>query len=176
MKKLYKTIGKSIQYWEIWDNNNIITIHWWVLGERGETKDIKVKFWQKTNNIIDQEIKKIQDEGFLEIDLEDCFTLIVQFQINGKDWNEDDLKKCHFIENLINESLGWTGNGHCDGFDIWSGTFNIFSFVINPDIAMKIIINDFKNKKIVDNFIIAKQKDEEIIVLYPENYQGEFQY
>jgi hypothetical protein len=176
MKKLHKKIDNFLHYWEIWENNNTITIHWGKLGETGESKEIKVKFWQKINKITNQEIEKAENTGFKEIDLEEHHKLIVQFKSIDKWGDEKDLEKKQTIESLLNESLGWTGNGHCDGRDIGSGTINLFSFVVDPGIATNTILTDFKKRKIEDDFIIALQKDDEITVLYPENYKRKFQY
>lgn len=176
MTKLYKKVDNFLHYWEIWDDDKTLTIHWGKLGETGNSKDIKIKFWQKIDKIAQEEIEKAQKKGFKEIDLDDHLELIVQFKTNDKWGDEKDLEKRHSIEGLLNESLGWTGNGHCDGGDIGSGTINIFSFVVDPDIATKTVIEDFKKNKIKGDFIIAKQKNEEITVLYPVNYQGEFKY
>lgn len=176
LKKLYKKIDNFIHYWEIWDNKEIITIHWGKLWEIGSSENIKINLWQKVDKILKQEIEKAQNNWFKEIDLDQHFQLIIQFKTDSEWWDEKDLDKRNIIEDILNETLWWTGNGYCDWWDIWSGTINLFSFVVDPDIAIKSIIEELKENKIKWDFIIAKQIDEEIIVLYPENYIEKFEY
>ncbi len=176
MTKLYKDVDNFLHYWEIWDNKNVITIHWGKLGETGDSKNINVKFYQNLNKIVKNEIAKTKSDGYYEIPQEKHFQLIVQFKIGENFGTEDDLDKQQKVENLLNEALGWTGNGYCDGGDIGSGTMNIFSFVIEPGSAQKTVIEKLTENKIFNDFIIAIRKDEDIKIVYPENYQGEFQY
>jgi hypothetical protein len=44
-----------------------------------------------------------------------------------------DLDKRVAVEELMNEGLGWTGLGHCDGGDIGSGTMKIFCYVADAN-------------------------------------------
>ena len=80
------------------------------------------------------------------------------------------LKLRHSVEDLMNECLGWTGNGSCDGGDIGSGTANIFNYVVDVEKATQTIIEELKNNNLFDGVKIAylNPEDEEYIALHPE--------
>lgn len=80
------------------------------------------------------------------------------------------LKLRHSVEDLMNECLGWTGNGSCDGGDIGSGTANIFNYVVDVGKATRTIIEELKNNNLLQGAKIAylNPDDEEYIVLYPD--------
>ncbi len=56
----------------------------------------------------------------------------------------EDLNKRHKLEERMNERLGWTGLGECDGGSIGSGTMEVCNYVIDFDIAKKVIEDDLK--------------------------------
>lgn len=70
----------------------------------------------------------------------------------------------------MNECLGWTGSGSCEGGDIGSGTVNIFNYVLDIDKATKTIIEELKNNNFLEGVKIGylNSEDEEYIALYPE--------
>lgn len=89
------------------------------------------------------------------------------------------LSSASVMIDLMNECLGWTGNGHCDGGDIGSGTINIFSYVIDPEIAAKTTIECLREENLLEGAIIAireniEQEVEEYLVRWPESFKGEF--
>ncbi|WP_244951636.1 hypothetical protein [Pseudoalteromonas luteoviolacea] len=44
----------------------------------------------------------------------------------------------------MNETLGWTGLGHCDGGSIGSGTMEVCNYVVDFKVAKTVIENDLK--------------------------------
>jgi hypothetical protein len=70
----------------------------------------------------------------------------------------------------MNNCLGWTGNGLCDGGDIGSGTINIFCYVVNKDIAAKTVLEELNEEKLLDGLKIAfLNQNEEFELIYPEH-------
>ena len=61
-----------------------------------------------------------------------------------------DLEKRHALEERMNETLGWTGVGHCDGGSIGSGTMEVCCFVVDFDTAKRVIEEDLKGTKFAD--------------------------
>jgi hypothetical protein len=55
---------------------------------------------------------------------------------------EESLENADKIEEKMNETLGWTGLGHCDGGSIGSGTMEVCNFVIDFEVAKKVIEED----------------------------------
>jgi hypothetical protein len=76
----------------------------------------------------------------------------------------------------LNECLGWTGNGNCDGGDIGSGTMNVWSLVVNPYLAAEAILDELRKNDFLEGVVIAIERQDSFEVLYPENYDREFAY
>jgi hypothetical protein len=114
-------------------------------------------------------------EGYRELREDEEHTVLIQYQVNG--WGtSEDLDKRHEIENLLNEVLGWTGNGNCDGGDIGSGTMNVCSLVVSPYLASQTIVEELRKNNLLEGAVIAIEREESFEVLYPENYDKEFAY
>lgn len=86
-------------------------------------KDIHVREW-----LICQAFR-MKAKGFVALDNDKLIEFVVQDKIDGFG-TQDDLSKRHQIEEALNKALGWTGNGHCDGGDIGSGTSNVWCYVL----------------------------------------------
>ena len=175
MIKLYKHSEDQIHYWEAWEDDGKIVFHWGVLGEIGETRQERVGRLKSAERIIAKEAEKRQSEGYQEIPVDDHESLIVQYRTEG--WgSSQDLDKRYAVEHQLNECLGWTGNGHCDGGDIGSGTINVFSFVIDPYLARDAVVEALRKAKLLSGAIIALDGEDGFEVLWPEDFDGEFAY
>jgi hypothetical protein len=140
--KLYKLSGSKKEYWETWDNDDgSHTIHWGELGTTGENKVIKGSFLKKPEKIIQKEIDIKSANGFAPI--EDEYTLLIEYTVEGMG-NTDDVDKRHRLQERMNETLGWTGLGSCDGGSIGSGTMEVCNFVADFEVGKKVIENDLK--------------------------------
>lgn len=174
MIKLYKRTGKQTLYWEAWDaGNRTVMIHWGTLGKTGRNKSIQIPKGASADTIIDRESKEPRSDGYEEIRIEDHVQIIVQFKTEDAWGNSADLDKRHSVEDILNECLGWTGNGHCDGGDIGSGTINVFSFVVDPYRAKDSIVAALKQNNLIDGTIIVINNEDDYEVLWPEDFEGE---
>lgn len=72
--------------------------------------------------------------------------------------SKEDVEKRHRLEDRMNETLGWTGLGNCDGGSIGSGTMEVCCFVVDFEIAKKVIEKDLKVTEFGD---FSKIYDEE---------------
>lgn len=61
-----------------------------------------------------------------------------------------DLDKRRALEDRMNETLGWTGLGHCDGGSIGLGTMEVCCCVVDFDIARCVIEEDLKGTEFAD--------------------------
>jgi hypothetical protein len=175
MLKLYQRSGKKIFYWETWDDGRKLVIHWGTLGTRGKTKTVRISGSTSTRKAIAAHSEKPKKEGYAEIDLEDHAQIVVQYRTET--WgNVDDLDKRNRVEGILNECLGWTGNGHCDGGDIGSGSINTFSFVVDPKLAGETIVKALRKEQLLDGAVIAYAKpgEDDHTVVWPKNFRGEF--
>jgi hypothetical protein len=139
MLKLYKQIDTKLHYWETWDKDEKTGIvHWGVVGQRGQDKEIKSGLFSNFRKEIQKEVDKKIAEGYDEIDDDNLFTLLIEFQVDGMGTPEDVEKRTR-LQNKMDEVLGWTGLGHCDGGSIGSGTMEVCCFVVDFDIAKEVI-------------------------------------
>jgi len=100
----------------------------------------------------------------------------VQYVIDG-DGTPEDVQFAAQVEDRLNDVLGWTGLGHCDGNDISDGTMNIYCYVVDPRLSLEPMVQELKENDLLRAAVVAFQdKDEHFVVLWPENWQGEFSY
>jgi hypothetical protein len=149
MLKLYKRIKRVLHYHEAWAHGAKITEHWGVVGERGETAEHKRNKKLSEQKNVEQVLSKPLAEGFGPIDVDDHATLLIEYSVEGMGTTKD-LDKRHALEDRMNETLGWTGLGNCDGGSIGSGAMEVCCFVVDFKIAKRVIEDDFKGTKFAD--------------------------
>jgi hypothetical protein len=169
MLKLYR----KFEYWEAWDAGSTVTIHWGTVGERGEIRSVQKQPLKPSEKTIESESQPRRSEGFREIPFERHIAIVVQYRLDS--WGSpEDLGLRHKVEGILNECLGWTGNGFCDGGDIGSGVMNVFSYVVNPDVAIETIRDELSTRKLLGRAVIAVREGEDYRVAWPESYSDEF--
>lgn len=169
MVKLYKISENITHYFEIWINEDkTLTIHQGKLGEVGETdtQDTKNKDLP-IDVLLTKYVSDKKENGYKELD--DLTEFIVQYTYEEDSEQAELIEKRDYIESLFNNCLGWTGNGHCDGGDIGSGTMNIFCYVVDKNIAIHTILEVLEEEDLLDNLKIAyaDENTEEYIGIYP---------
>ena len=175
MIKLYKRSERQIHYWEAWEHDDKIVFHWGVVGETGQTSEHWPTQSHHHHRVIEEEAGKRRAEGYSEITIEDHRTLIVQYRTQG--WEPAlALEKRRKVEELLNEWLGWTGNGHCDGGDIGGGTINVFLLVVDAYLATKTIIEALKKTRLLSGATIALENEDGFDILWPHDVTREFTY
>lgn len=161
------------EYWEAWATANEITLHWGKLGEDGESQEIPIKPGINPNDTIRSEAKPVRAAGFRPLKQSHLFSIVIQYKINGHG-STADLDKRVAVEELMNNRLGWTGLGHCDGGDIGSGTTNVFCYVADAKIAESVIVRELKARGFLEGAVIAVRNEDEFEVLWPRNFEGAF--
>ncbi len=156
MIKLYLQGNGVTQYWETWENDGVHTIHWGRLGERGESKELRNFLFRSASKTVNAEIRKKESEGYREVSIDEHHVLLIEYPVEGIG-NSTDLDKRHNLESRMNETLGWTGLGYCDGGSIGSGTMEVCCFVIDFEVAKKVIENDLKETEFLDYSRIYKE-------------------
>jgi len=161
MEKLYlRKAGKITAYHEAWVDGSRIIEHWGPLGARGKTRqhrrDKKLTGKQHLKKIL----KVPLAAGYRPVDLDDHAILLIEYSIKGMGSGKD-LDKRHALEARMNETLGWTGLGHCDGGSIGSGTMDVCCFVVDFDVAKRVIEKDLKRTKFADYSRIFDERAEE---------------
>jgi predicted DNA-binding WGR domain protein len=140
--KLYRFLNEKKEYWETWENGDgSHTIHWGELGTRGESKRVKSSLFSKAEKAIQSEIETLFKQGFHPIDIEEHRTLLIEYGVDAMG-DAKDVEKRHRLEQRMNETLGWTGLGACDGGSIGSGSMEVCTFVVDFDVAKAVIERD----------------------------------
>lgn len=111
------------------------------MGTTGESKNVKNSLFKKAEKVIQKEIDNKVNDGFSPSDEE--YTLLVEYAVDGFGTSEDLDKRNRLIDRL-NEILGWTGLGHCDGGSIGSGTMEVCNYVVDFEVAKRVIDAELK--------------------------------
>jgi hypothetical protein len=111
------------------------------LGARGESKSIKSSLFKKSEAIIQKEIDSLISQGYQPVEDDDHSTLLIEYTVDGMG-TEQDVEKRHRLEERMNETLGWTGLGACNGGSIGSGTMEVCNYVVDFEIAKSVIEKD----------------------------------
>jgi hypothetical protein len=149
MLRLYKRIKRVLHYHEAWAHGAKITEHWGIVGERGKTALHKRNKSLSEERNIEHLLAKSLAEGFKPIDVDDHATLLIEYPVEGMGTTKD-LNKRHALEDRMNETLGWTGLGNCDGGSIGSGTMEVCCLVVDFKIAERVIEEDLRNTTYAD--------------------------
>jgi len=83
MEKLYKFEGDKVSYWEAWEADAQIVIHWGELGERGQSQIIPLTAGELAESRIAQEAKKYHGEGYRRLKEGEPVTVLVQYEFDG---------------------------------------------------------------------------------------------
>ena len=102
---------------------------------------VKSTLFKKAESVIQKEIDELVAQGFAPVDQEDHATLLIEYEVSGMGTTAD-VDKRYRLESRMNETLGWTGLGACDGGSIGSGTMEVCNFVVDFSIAKKVIEAD----------------------------------
>lgn len=160
MIKLYKhdERGNVATYFEVWvePENRRIVAHWGKIGEDGEVEAYRVKLLRSLEKQVDDIIEPARQDGFAPLSAIDHAALVIEYAIEGAGTDED-LDKRENLEEAINQKLGWTGLGHCDGGSTGSGTMEVACFVVDFDLAKRIITETLKDTEFGDYSRIYQQ-------------------
>ena len=174
MLRLYKKEGDTLRYWEAWVHEDTLTVHQGVVGEMGEQKDTPAPADEDPDMVIAQAAEPLVDQGYDEPDPEAMVPLVVQYALQGKGSGQD-FQKRHSVEEVLTDVLGWTGNGEVEGGETQPGRMNVFCRVMDPDIAMRTLLEVLDDEELLEGAVIALVREgEEPRVLWPQDHSGPF--
>ena len=141
MRKLYKIQDGILRYHEAWIHDQQLFEHWGVAGDRGELRHHRLEPGASGTNPVEKALQTAVHDGFRVLEPDEHSTLVIEYPISGMG-TELDLLKRHKLEDHVDQLLGWTGLGHCDGGSTGSGTMEVFCLVADFDIARRVIADD----------------------------------
>jgi hypothetical protein len=150
MLKLYKLTNDQKHYWETWESDGgAHIVHWGELGTTGESKTVKSGLFKNARKTIQKEIDGLLADGFAPIDIEEHAVLMIEYKVDGMG-TEADLEKRYRLQSQMDETLGWSGLGMCDGGSIGSGTMEVCNIVVDYEVAERVIREDIKDTEFAD--------------------------
>ena len=135
-------------------NDGTIFEHWGVAGEQGETREHKLPKRKGEEDAILDVLRPAADDGFCPI--EDLAVLLIEYAIGGFG-TKQLLEKRHALQARMDETLGWTGLGHCDGGSSGSGTMEVCCLVVDFDIGKRVIEEDLRGTEFGDYIRIYRE-------------------
>jgi hypothetical protein len=120
-----------------------------VLGERGQTRAVELPDNSDLGEAIIEALTAAAADGFVPAGDFGESMLLIEFPVNGFG-TQQDLEKRHALEARMNETLGWTGLGNCDGGSSGSGTMEVCCIVADFAIAKRVIETDLAGTEFGD--------------------------
>jgi hypothetical protein len=159
--KLYKRDGDRLLYWEAWDCEGRATFHSGEIGHRGSTERIEPAADQSVESVIQTEATETRQRGYEPFDREGMKQVILSCP-TGPDWtSHDEMCVARYLADMCDESLGWTGLGHCDGPFFIRGAVGVYSLVVDQELGIREIIAELRRNG-------CEGKDEEMVLSVPD--------
>lgn len=133
-----------LQYHEAWFDGEVVNEHWGVVGDRGQLREHEVPAGTDPEAVVSRLLATAEARAFQPIDDEDFVFLIIEHAIEGFG-TASDLEFRFALQTRMDETLGWTGLGYCDGGSTGSGTFEVCCVVLDFEIAKSVIEKDLEN-------------------------------
>ena len=171
MTKLYKTIRGRVHYWEAWKRDSKLWVHTGLLGHHGRVTKVAIKPRESEAAAIKRCAAVPIAEGYAPITKHQL--LVVQYphalagDADGQDFREDFFR-------LLNNRLGWIGNGACYQGDAGRTTMNMLCDVVDPALATKPLVADLRKAKLIAGVVIATRAGRSWKVLWPVGSKKKF--
>lgn len=138
----------ALRYHEAWVDEDAgeIIVHFGVVGTRGETETHPFDSAADVGEQLAAVLKTSLAAGFGEADLR---PVLIEYEVDGHGC-PDDVDKRYRLQARMDETLGWTGLGHCDGGSIGSGTMEVCCLVVDCEIAKAVIEQDLEGTEFAD--------------------------
>ncbi len=160
MIKLYNSINNKLYYWETWETEEkSAIIHWGLVGEEGDYKEVKGSFFSNFKKKVDKELTQKIGEGYEAFDEDNYTALIIEYRFDSE-FVRENLDKRHRLEDLLEEFLDTTCLGSVDGGGIGETFMDVCCLVVDFGIAKKAIENKLKNTEFADYTKIVKEGED----------------
>jgi hypothetical protein len=145
--KLYKSVNGALNFHEAWIDHEEVIEHWGTVGERGSVR--RHPLGKERSLTIEGVLAAPIKEGYERPKEADYSVIQVQYSIKGKDVH-DQLKRRHALEDRLNQVLGWTGLGHCEGGSMGQGSMEVDCAVIDSEIGQRTIEQSLRDTEFSD--------------------------
>jgi len=150
MIRAYKEVNDDLLYFHIWEEDETNAVFYQgAMGNVGELEHVSAKTPDELTDIINKKIDELNNTDWSGIDDDEYDVLIIEYKIDG-DGAEKDHEKRQAVQEKMNEILGLTGVGWCDGGSIGDGTMEICCVVFDYQLAYDIINEDLNETEFED--------------------------
>lgn len=164
---MLKKNEKRWSYWEVWyeESEHLYTVHYGNVGDIGDHFAVVAEQIEgRPDEVLHSWVDDMREKGYEVVKDEDLHSMIVRFA----HLCESDIEMRYVIEQILDECLGRTGNGHSDGGEDSDGTLAVICRVIDTERAAAVVYETMHNAEIGGGIsIIMKQEDGKYIPLAP---------
>ena len=175
MRTLYKQTPQEILYWQGWVHKRTLTVNAGIVGSEGTVTDYKLARRENPNAAFEKATAAAFADGFLQLDSLPEQIIVQQPAIGDEKAMSKHIDALSF---QLNNLIGWHGGGFVDGFDIGSGTLNIFIDTISSNRIVPVILKYLEETGQLNSTIVATREyvSDEITVHWPNDFVDEFAY
>jgi hypothetical protein len=160
--KLYRKVAPAeTHYHEAWLDGDAVVEHWGAVGNRGASRRHPTNPSLDEAGNLERVLAPARSKGFAPVPLEDHSVLLVEYTVEGMG-NAADVEKRYRLPDRLDDLLGWTGTGHCDGGSIGSGTMEACCYVVNFAVARDVIIKDLADTEFANYTRIYEERRDEV--------------
>ena len=173
MLTLYKTIRGRVNYWEAWKRDTKLWVHTGLLGHYGHITKQPMAAREREATAIKRHAALARADGYAPIPDDELCDLVVQYP-NALTGDADAYDVREEFYALLNERLGWIGNGACLGGDAELRVMNMSCRVVDPALAVKPLVADLRKAKKITGVVIAARIGRSWSVLWPLGRRTKF--
>ena len=150
MKGLHNTLYKRdetvLRYHARWPEHGLLLECWGVVGELGELRERQMPDGASTERAIAEARQSLHARGFATVDMNAYVRLLVEHEV-GRTCNAEDADERITLEYRIGALLDQTGLGGTSGGEMWPTSYEVFCFVVDFEIAKRVISADLLSTK-----------------------------
>lgn len=168
---MIKECNNETVYWKVWQENRRLRVYSGIVGEEGETTEIKLPPFRKANTVMGRLAEQRREEGYSYLDTNALYLFLIQYEYEGETSDIEVKKKK--VESLLDNCLERTGNGICRGWeegenDDGRKSISIIGGVVDPYRASSTTIGELKKQNLWEGAKIAYRKNGVFTCIHPE--------
>ncbi|TQR36729.1 hypothetical protein [Brevibacillus brevis] len=167
MIRMLKKNEMRWSYWEVWyeESEHLYTVHYGNVGEIGEYFAVVAEQIEgRPDEVLQSWTEEMKEQGYQVMKENDFHPMIIRFP----HLRESEIEMRYLIEQLLDECLGKTGNGHSDGGEDSERTLAVICRVIDTKKAAAAVFEAMSCAKLGEGVSISiKQEDGNLIPLHP---------
>jgi hypothetical protein len=116
------------------------------------------------------------EQGFGPVLSKSLVKLILHYRFHN--WPADEVASfATVLERLTRDALGWTGNGHYDGFSVGYQELTLWFLVLDPKLAVETVLEVLGNHGYLHDAetqaSLAIERGDAFVFAYPPERRGE---